>query len=158
MEWLSTAATSNPACDAAPRSNAFATHRTKPTTAPTARPAASCWPTVLCRASCGKTGPGHSRNWSRLQIRAVELLGERGKTYLSKSPHLRYRRMKRRNTMRSWQGMLSAPFEKRRGGTLKLLIDVTLPSIVRVFVYVSTVQAQYPGLNVPARDEMNDLL
>ena len=60
--------------------------------------------------------------------------------------------------MRSWQGMLSAPFEKRRGGTLKLLIDVTLPSIVRVFVYVSTVQAQYPGLNVPARDEMNDLL
>jgi formamidopyrimidine-DNA glycosylase len=46
------------------RFSACATRRTKPTTAPAARPAAVCSPTAGCHGCCAATGRVRSRSWS----------------------------------------------------------------------------------------------
>jgi hypothetical protein len=54
--------------------------------------------------------------------------------------------------------MLPGPFEKLHRGALKLFINLGLPSVVIVLIHGSSVQAQYPRLDVPAWDQMNDPL
>lgn len=57
------AAMANPARVVARKSSAYATPRTRPTIARTARPEESCWPTVLSAVSCARTGHAHRKNW-----------------------------------------------------------------------------------------------
>ena len=63
LKWPCMAASTCPARAAARRSSAFATLTTKPTTAPSARPAEKSSPIAACRAFSGPTGPALSTNW-----------------------------------------------------------------------------------------------
>ena len=68
--WPCTAATGSRARCAARRCSASSTPRTKPTTAPPARPAAGCSPTGRCRACCKEDWP---RTLEELERRRTRL-------------------------------------------------------------------------------------
>ena len=63
-EMARTVATASRARSAARRYSGSSTPRTRPTTAPAARPAAGCWPTGPCRGCSRATGREPSTNWS----------------------------------------------------------------------------------------------
>src|SRR5579864_6827268 len=63
--WQLMDATASPARAAAPKSSAFATQPTKPTTARAARPEVSFWPTVRSADCCARIGRVRSRKWKK---------------------------------------------------------------------------------------------
>src|SRR5260370_25890086 len=76
-EWPCTAASASHVSVAAQRFSAFATRRTRRTTVPTAKPAASSWQIARSRVSCAKTGQRLLRNLDdRCTVRGVKINGE----------------------------------------------------------------------------------